>query len=222
MTLMTGAVVVAATIIIFAVSDLILLPSVVVGMGFLLYSEIVFFGGIVFVDYFTNKYSGVLTRISIGIPIEGYAIIVFLSSLIYMNFSIFFVRWFIILQVALFAIAFVIVMTMGTFSGSVLTENEKVFRSDLTVKRFINELELIKEKVEKKKELDLLIETLRYSDTSLTVDADVELDAEISRLAELLEITETGDEEFERAIKEIDFLIKKRNMQTKNFRQRQN
>ena len=93
--------------------------------------------------------------------------------------------------------------------------DQKVFQADTMVNSFADELELIRELSTKKNEIDKLIEGIRYSDTSVMVDADVEINDAINHLEEIVRTESTDETEFDHTVKSIQFLIKKRNLQTR-------
>lgn len=214
-----GVVVLVATIVIFAISRPVMFPATILGFCFLVYSEIVFFGDFILLEYLAKKSSEILTRVGVGIPIAIYAAVVFISSLIYMNIHILAFRGFLILQILLFVAVVIVAYIIGAFSSSARYKDAKVLQADLMVRGFAEELLLIKEQTEKKAEIDKLIESIRFSDTSVMVDADVELNDTISNLGNVVKAEEFDESEFDKAVKDIEFMIKKRNLQTKNAKQ---
>ncbi len=214
-----GAVVMVATIVIFAISRPVIFPATILGFCFLLYSELVLFGGFIFVENLTKKWSEMLTRIGIGIPILIYAIVVFLTSLIYINIHISLVRGFIILQILLFVAVAIIIAIMIGFLISEKSKDIKVLQANSIIGSFADELRLIREQTDKKFEIDKLIESIKFTDTSIIVDADVELKNAISNLENIIKSEKVNEIIFEQEVKNIEFLIKKRNLQTKKVKQ---
>ena len=87
------------------------------------------------------------------------------------------------------------------------------------VKDFENQLRLIKENSDCKDAIDKLIEGIKYSDTSIMVDADVEISDAITDLEQMVNSDEKNEATINSAIEKIEFLIKKRKLQTKNAKQ---
>ena len=215
-----GAVVFFATILIFAlIHPHPLVPSTWVGFAFLLYGELVFFFGFALVEWWASKSSQLMTRAGLGTIIGGYALIVIISSIFYINTPMFFVHWFIEIQILLCVVAVTLGLLMGYASKGRMERDEKILRSDAMVRDFADRLTALKEYAEDKKMMDKLIEGVRYSDTSVMVDADVEIDEAISALEKSLRSDEENEVSFGDATKNIEFLIKKRNLQTKSMKQ---
>jgi hypothetical protein len=218
-TTVIGIIVLVATIAIFAIARPVFYPSTGVGFGFLIYGEIVFFCGFAVVEYWAQKSSQIMTWTGVGIPVGAYALFVIISSILYMMSRSSFVRGFLILQMILLAAAAVVTLIMAGASKGRAQRDKKVLQADTMVKEFEAELMLIRELTERKSDVDKLIEGIKYSDTSVMVDADVELNDAISNLENIVRADELGDDDFDKAIKDIEFLIKKRNLQTRNAKQ---
>ena len=214
-----GCVCLLATIAVFSLAHPILLPSRIVGFVFVLYAEFVFFGGFIFVESLVKKTSGILSRAGVGITIAGYSIIVFITSLMYMIYGTLFVRWFVIVQILLFVVAFAIVAVMISFAKTAELSDLRTLQADAMINNFQSNLSLISERVENKTDICKLMDAIRFSDSSVMVDCDVEIDEAISRLNKLVENRQDGSEEYKKQLDEIEFLIKKRNLQAKNMKQ---
>lgn len=214
-----GCVCILATIIIFALVHPVILPSTIVAFIFMLYAETVFFGGFLFAEFLAKRASGILSRAGVGVTIAGYSIVVFVTSLLYLLYRSFFIRWFVILQIIFFVVAFAVVAILSSFAKSAEARDLKTLQADAMINNFISELSLIREKVEDKSVIDRIIESIRFSDSSVMVDCDVEIDEKISHLKNLAEDEQIESDDFKKLIEEIEFLIKKRNLQTKNIKQ---
>ncbi|MCI8826426.1 MAG: hypothetical protein HFH63_11230 [Lachnospiraceae bacterium] len=214
-----GSIVFVATCMIFVIAEIEIYLSTTLGICFLLYSELVFFGGFVVVEYLADKYSQIMTRAGVGIPVEGYAIIVFLSSLIYINFLDSYPRRFLIFQIILLVITAGIALVTANASKTAKERDTEILQADLRVQEFIDRLTLIKEFIDKKADIDKLIDKIKYSDKSATVHADKELNSAILNLENTIKIQEVDISEFNKQIQEIDFLITKRNLQVRNLKQ---
>ncbi len=218
-TVLLGVIVLIATGAVYAVARPEVYSSTAVGFAFLLFSEIVFFGGIVFVEYWALKSPGILTLAGIGVPLGGYALIVFISSIIYMNFHRIQLSKFLTLQIVLLVALIFIVVIMAVFSKAAKDRDDKTLQTDAMMRTFVDELTGIRDYIEKKSEIDHVIEEIRFSDTFAMVEADVELDEAISKLKKKVTTEKVDEEELEKSIKNIEFLAKKRKLQVKNMKQ---
>lgn len=214
-----GCVCFLVTIIIFMLIHPIIMPSTIVALVFMLYAEIVFVGGFWFVEILANKSSGILSRAGVGGIIAIYSIVVFVTSLLYMLYSGFIVRWFIILQMLLFVFVFAIVMVLSSFAKSASVSDLKILQADSTMNNFKADLLMIREKVDDKGVIDKIIEALRFSDSSIIVDCDVEIGEVIARLKEYVDDDEITSDSYKKELEELELLIKKRNLQAKNMKQ---
>ncbi len=214
-----GSIVFVATCMIVVIADIELYFSSILGICFLLYSELVFFGGFVLVEYLADKSSQIMTRVGVGISVGIYAIIVFLSSLIYINFLDSYPRVFLIFQIILLVMTAGITLVMANASRTVKEKDMEVLQADLRIQEFVNRLALIKESFDKKTDIDKLIDEIQYSDKSATVDADKELNEAILNLEDIVKAEEVDISKFNKQIKEIHFLITKRKLQVRNLKQ---
>ncbi len=214
-----GIVVVLATILIFAIAHPFIFPSTILGFVFLLYSEIIFFAGFAFVEYWAQKSSPIMTRAGIGVPIGIYAIAVFVSSIIYMNLHIILYRGFLVIQILMLVAVAAITLVMTLASKNRAVKDSKVLQADAMVRGFADELTLIRSKTDKKASIDKVIDAVKYSDTSVMVAVDAELNDAIEELKEIVCDAEFDERQFYKTVEAIEFLVKKRNVQTRNAKQ---
>ena len=214
-----GGIVFLATIAIYAIIHPAAVPSAILGLAFLLYAEIVFFGGFVLIDFLSIKSSKLLLWPGIGVPLGIYAVVVFLSSLVFINAHTAAVQGFWVLQIVLLVIAAGICFISGSIAIGAKKRDEKTLESGRTVQHAVEQLLLIKEQTDEKAVLDKLIDGLRFSDTSVTVDADEEIGDAIAALQNLVQPAELGGDEYSKTVKSIEFLIQKRKLQTRVAKQ---
>lgn len=215
----TGIVVMLATVLIFVFARPILFPGAILGVAFLLYSEIVFFGGLAFVERWSRRASGIIARAGMGITIGIYAIAVFFSSLIYMNLHFVLFRGFLILQTLLLACAATISVIFAAVSKSRFARDSKVLAADAMVRRFVDELTLIQDMSGSQAGVGKLVEAMKYSDASSVADADVEIEEVIAELKAAASAEERDEVKFNKNVEKIEFLIKKRNLQIRSAKQ---
>lgn len=214
-TLIIGAIVFVSSIAVFAVIHPRVFPSTILGLCFLLYSEVVLFGGFVLVDMLSARASKLLLWSGVGTTIDVYGVIVFISSLIHMTTKTSLIQGFLILQIVLLVIVLAVCLIIWNFSLGMRRNDSKVLQVGATLQYILDQLVLIKEKTSNKAEIDRLIEAVQYSDTSVTVDADIEINDAITHLDDLTSADELDNAEFENTVQNIEFLIKKRNLQAK-------
>lgn len=217
--LIIGGLVLLASIVIYAIIRPPVFPSTIVGLGFLLYSEVVLFGGFLLMDFCGMKSSKLLLWSGAGVSLGIYAFVVFISSLVFINAHTAAVQGFWVFQIVLLAAALVICFIIGSFSIGAKERDEKTLEAGRTVQYAIDQLTLVKEQTDKKTAVDKLIDGLRFSDTSVTVDADVEINDTIMDLQKLVQSEEMDEDGFLKTVQSIEFLIKKRNLQTRVSKQ---
>jgi hypothetical protein len=213
-----GATIVIATILIFIIANPGIYLSTVLGLGFLLYAEIIFLAGIIFINKYAQKSSDLLTKSGMGVPLTMYAIVVFIVSLFYMFSVKMQVQGFLIVQIMLLVVTVLVIAVIGIFSASVERKERDTIQACAAVKGYETELLIIREQTDKKEDINRLIEAVRFSDSSLEVDADAELQETIFQLKQMSS-EQILDEEWEQMIKKIGFLIQKRNAQTQSAKQ---
>ena len=209
-----GVVAIIATFLIFVISKLPINSKTICGLLFLIYSELVLFGGIAAIEYLAHKSSQIIIRAGVGTLLVIYSLAVFIPSLVYINYHYTAVGSFLIYQIIILLVAFVISWIMIVSAKTRYENDAKVLAHANIVKNMENELILIKEQY-KRDEINKLIEGIRYMDVAASVDADVEIDKEISKLKEMLSGDNFNESEFGKKIEEIEWLISKRNLQAK-------
>lgn len=217
--LIIGAVVLIASITVFVIIHPVIAPSTILGLCFLLYSEVVLFGGFVLVDMLSARASKLLLWSGVGTSIGIYGAIVFISSLIFMVTKTAHVQTFLVLQIILLVIVLAICLIVGNFSVNVKEKDNKVLRAGASLQYILDQLMLIKERTIRKADIDRLTEAISYADTSVAVDADVEIADAIARLEEIVNTDDFDSEGFDKTVQNIEFLIKKRTLQARAAKQ---
>lgn len=217
--LVLGSIVLVASIVIYIITPSTPFPSSILGFCFLLYSEMVLFGGFALIDLWPGKYSKLLLWSGVGVCFGLYAAAVFLSSLIFMIVHTIAIQSFLIVQIVLFIAAAAICLIIVNFSERAKRSEQKVLEAEYTVQHAIDQLILIREYADKKSDVDKLIEDLRFSDTSVTVDSDDEIIDAITSLKRIVQSDDPDEDAFSNAIEEIAFFIKKRGLQTRFAKQ---
>ncbi len=208
-----------ATILIFLLAQPPIISSTIIGLLFLLYSEIVFFVGITVIEYWASKSSNVMSHAGLTTTLAGYSVIVFISSIIHMTTHIINNRGFLIAQIILFVVATTIILIIATFSKRKSFSDSKINDAIAITQDYINELTLIQEKAENKNAIHDIIEKIQYSDRSSIVDADSEIELAIESLKHLVAPDEYNEDEFNQEVNDLNLLIKKRELQLKSLKQ---
>lgn len=217
--LIIGGIILLASIVIYAIGRPPVSASSILGLCFLLYSEIVLFGGFALIDLRAKKSSKLLIWSGVGVSLGLYAFVVFISSLVFMAIHAIPVQSFLILQIVLLVVTAMVCLIIGSFSAGAKRRDEKTLEAGRTVQYAIDQLTLIKERTDKKSDINKLIEGLRFSDTSVTVDSDAEISDAIDVLDNLTRSDDVSEEDFSDAVKNIELFIKKRKLQTRVSKQ---
>ena len=209
----SGIVVLLVTIFIFIITkDENMNISVSLGFAYLIYSEILLFGGYIAIEYLVNKGSQIITRVGCGTILTIYTVVVFLCSIIYMIMNTDTFIGFLIVQAVAFAAA-MIGMLVFLVSGHTIKENDtNVTDSVLILSNLISSLELLKANRKYGKRIGKIAEDLRFTDISSRVEVDDEIEIYISRIETALAEDEYATE-VEEYIEIVALLIKKRIIQ---------
>ena len=218
LSLALGTIILLAAILIYGIVQPPLYLSTIIGFSFLLFSVIVFFGGFVLIDRLARHSSPILQWAGNGAVNGIYAAVVFVSSLICINTQTDNIKAFIIFQVIWLVLAILCCLIISHFAGEVKKKNADILKADAAVQSAIDKLVLIREETGRKSEIDKLIDGLKYSDTSVTVDADAQIADAIQSL-QLLTQPPIQEDEFLQSVQALEILITKRNLQAKAAKQ---
>lgn len=188
--------------------------SEILGFGFMIYAELVVFGGLIAIECIANKNSQIMIRSGLGGTLTLYGIITFSIAFVYMCLKTDGVKFFLIIQILLFAVASALLIAFYVTSQSIKKSDDKILNAVARVSDMIDDLSLLKTQGRYGKQLDKLIEDLKYSDTSSSVDVDDEIEMKIAKLE--LEFAKEENSEIDGVIEEIAALIKKRKVQVRN------
>lgn len=214
--LLIGLIVIIATNLIFSLSKSgVLLPHTFLGFSFIVFSEIVLFFGLVALEIISEKSEQVFMRSGAGVVLIAYTSLVFLISVVYMNLPIAALSLFLIVQIIMFVIAIVLEIIIIITSKSIKSKNDDVISSVSKINNIVESLILLKANSEYERQLDTIIDELKFSDVSTSVEIDSEIESEISKLK--LEITK-NKQDADKHIDNINTLIQKRKLQIKNIK----
>lgn len=190
------------------------------GFAFILFVEIVLFGGLVLIEFLSHSVSQIMIRIIGGIALLGYASLSIIISIIYMSVESEAVRTYLVIQVIL-AVVLVIILVVAFISAlSVKSNDSRVVSATTLISSYVDKLNLLKS--DKKYApysvaLAKVAEGLRYSDTSTTVQSDGKIEANIDKLElTLRNQIDDKEKEVDIIIEELIVLINQRKIEVKN------
>ena len=189
--------------------------SVMLGFAFLLYSEIVLFGGLIGIEILSSRGSGIVLRTGGGITLVLYTVFVAVSSGIYMLINTDHIKGFWILQIVLLAMCVISITVFGMTAATIKEKDDKLLGAVVRVDGMVVSLHLLEGHPVYGKQIAKLAENLKYTDTSTAVPVDENIVSEIAKL-EMKLTKEEENEETEQLLERLAVLIKQRNMQTRD------
>lgn len=212
--LVSGVILLIATIIVslICIDDW----SGVTGWAFvtMLWSEVVLFGGLVFVEWFSEKSEQIITRSSHYVIIAAYAVINFLISIFYMTLLKEATTFFAVVQVVILAVASVGIVISLAASKGVQRSNEHTVKAVENAEEMIerlNKLALCPECDRFASTLKKMSDDLRFTDISKTVAEDTEISNVISTIEVEIGNTDEGTyEKIKMALVRLNTLILQR------------
>lgn len=144
----------------------------------MLWSELLFFAGLVFVEWVAARTEQIITRTALYTLLSAYAIVNIPVSIIYLAFFKEAATSFIIVEVVLLAVVAIAVVATLTISKSVHQSNEKTMNSVVMVESLIermNKLALTPNCEKYSSQLKKMSDSLRFTDTSVVVQEDTEI-----------------------------------------------
>lgn len=180
----------------------------------MLWSEIVFFGGLIFTEWISERTEQVITRSMLYTVIFAYSVINFLVSVCYMTLLKEAGTSFTVIQIVLLVIAAIAIFISLTVSGGVQKGNEHTLKStakvDAMVER-LNKLAVCPECEPFSSSLKKLSDDLRFTDTSKVVSEDAEISDVISNIEIAADsVEESFNEKMQAALVRLNTLISKR------------
>lgn len=180
----------------------------------MLWSEVVLFGGLVFVEWFAEKSEQIITRSSLYAIIAAYAVINFLISIFYMTLAKEATTSFAVVQVFILAVASVGIVISLAASKSVQRSNEHTVKAVENAEAMIerlNKLALCPECDRFASTLKKMSDDLRFTDISKTVAEDAEISNVISTIeVEIGSTDECTYEKIKMALVRLNTLISQR------------
>lgn len=180
----------------------------------MLWSEVVLFGGLVFVEWLAEKSEQIITRLSLYVIITAYAVINFLISIFYMTVAKEATTSFTVIQVVILAVASVGIVISLAASKAVQRSNEHTAKAVENAEAMIERLDklaLCPECNRFASTFKKMSAELRFTDISKTVAEDAEISNVISIIEGEIDSTdECTYKKIKMALVRLDTLISQR------------
>ena len=118
-----------------------------ISLFFLLFAEIILFGGFIMIEYLVDKGSPIVIRAGCGFVLVAYSIISIIASMYYIISAIESVKPLIIIQVVLLGIAVILFTIFYTISVSIKDSNDKVINATVRVSLVVDKLNLLSQDI---------------------------------------------------------------------------
>lgn len=185
-----------------------------IAFGTMLWSEIVLFGGLMFIEWISKKTEQLVIRSALYTVISAYAVINFCISVIYLAFFKEANTSFAVIQVAMLAIAAIVIIISLTASKSVHEANEQTMRTVGNAESMIerlNKLAICPKCEQFAPTLKKMSEDLRFTDISKSVTEDAEICDAISAIeVEIGSMNDTTPENIKTILVHLNSLISQR------------
>lgn len=216
-----GVILVVFTGILFALLTEDRRTSMFICLGFIIGAEIVFFGGLLTIEYLSRTTSQIIVRTVCGITLGVGSLASILVSCIYMGRDVDSLRGFYSWQLIVWVLA-IIGITIGFFTASsVKASDTRTMNAVMTLTLVTDQLTSLSDDSRNTKYADQLkkiADELRYSDTSSLVPSDELIQNAVAKL-EVVLVQEYGEDEKDTEIKnllsEILVLINRRKQEVK-------
>lgn len=188
--------------------------------GMILWSEIVFFGGLILLENVSKGTEQLISRSVISTLLSCYLIANVCSSIVFIAFFNEYTEVFVVLEVLFFVILAIGVVVALAASKGVYESNERTMQTVSTVEGMIsrlNKLSMTPQCEPYSATLKKLYEDLRFTDVSVNVPVDEEIEQAISTIEiEISGKDELDDEMLKSTMVRLNSLIEKRKVETKD------
>ena len=182
----------------------------------LLWSEVVFFGVFLLMEWLSLKTEQVIARSALYVLAFGYALINICVCLLYMTLFKKADTSFTIIQIALLAITIIVAIISLTVSKGTQEANKRTMAAVANIEAMIerlNRLAVCPEYKEFAVSLKKLSQDLRFTDVSMSIPEDGEI-GDIISMIELEIKSQNADENIEAALVRLNSLISQRRILT--------
>lgn len=190
-------------------------------LGFIVGAEIVFFGGLLLIEYLSKTTSQITLRTVCGITLSIGSLASILVSCIYIGRDVDSLRGFYSWQLIIWVLA-IVVLTIGYFTASSVNNSDsRTMNAVMTLAVVVDQLTTLSDDSRNTKyagQLKKIADELRYSDTSSLVPSDELIQNAVAKL-EVVFVQEYGEDEKDNEIKnllsEMLVLISRRKQEVK-------
>lgn len=190
-------------------------------LGFIVGAEIVFFGGLLLIEYLSKTTSQIILRTVCGITLSIGSLASILVSCIYIGRDVDSLRGFYSWQLIIWVLA-IVVLTIGYFTASSVNNSDsRTMNAVMTLAVVVDQLTTLSDDSRNTKyagQLKKIADELRYSDTSSLVPSDELIQNAVAKL-EVVFVQEYGEDEKDNEIKnllsEMLVLISRRKQEVK-------
>jgi hypothetical protein len=190
------------------------------GFGFILWAEIVLFGGLVFVEKISKRTFPIIFRSGVVTVLTTYSILSIIISLMAANKILFDLKSIWTLQAILTVISMILIMVFYQLAEGVRKSNNVVSGTATMVNDILGRINILKVDESNKEYapmLNSIADKFYFSDTSTIVSADEEIEKQVTMLETALNQPESVDKTSISAIIEnIDSLINRRKIEVGN------
>lgn len=180
----------------------------------MLWSELVFVGGLVFVEWVAKRTEQIVTRSTVYTVATAYAVINFIVSIPYIAFFKEANTSFVVIQTVLFAVAAIAIVISLSASKGISNANEKTMKSVANAEALIERLDKLAKNPNCENfssTLKKVSEDLRYTDISATVSEDAEINEVISAIEiEIADSSENTAENIKASLIRLNALVAQR------------
>ncbi len=188
--------------------------------GFILWAEIVLFGGLLFIEKIAKSTFQIIFRSGVGFVLTAYSILSIFISLVAANSKLIDLKLLWALHAVLFVITLILVMLFYVFAERVRKSNNVVSGTATMVNDILGRINMLKSDENNREYapmLNSIADKFYFSDISTIVSADGEIDKQVTILETALRQSEDSDKTSISAIlKNIDTLINRRKIEVAN------
>ena len=188
--------------------------------GFILWAEIVLFGGLLFIEKIAKSTFQIIFRSGVGFVLTAYSILSIFISLVAANSKLIDLKLLWALHAVLFVITLILVMLFYIFAERVRKSNNVVSGTATMVNDILGRINMLKSDENNREYapmLNSIADKFYFSDISTIVSADGEIDKQVTILETALRQSEDSDKTSISAIlKNIDTLINRRKIEVAN------
>lgn len=215
-----GIIVFILTIFIFFMMTKDRVSATWISLIFLLFVEIILFCGLTMLEYLATKASQIVIRAGCGGVLLIYSIISMIVSVYYIISVQESVKLLATIQVVLFGIAAILFVVFYKTSVRIKEGSDEVINVAVKLSSIVDKFNLLSQDPSNDKyktQLAKIAEDLRFTDISIWVPCDYEIDCNLAKL-ELVLLKEDDESEVLKLLESTFMLINKRKIEVKNAR----